>query len=184
MKPNKQENETLQGVVREYNFSPKGGVEGMLLQEGERLVQVNFPPEMGMVVAWAVAAGSRVEATIEPDAGTDKHPPGDHPVYRLVSLKEVNGPPFDVESLDENAPAHVDGVVRRLNYANYGEANGVVLDSGDFVHLKPDGMKRAGLSVGQRVAADGKARPMVMGGRVIEADAVNGIHLEKKNPHH
>ena len=61
MKPNKPENDTLQGVVQEYNFSPKGGVESMLIQEGERLVQVNFPPEMGMVVAWAVAAGSRVD---------------------------------------------------------------------------------------------------------------------------
>ena len=49
----------------------------------------------------------------------------------------------------------VEGVVTRLNYARHGEANGVVLDGGDFLHLKPDGMKRVELKVGQPIKAHG-----------------------------
>jgi hypothetical protein len=55
-----------------------------------------------------------------------------------------------------------------------------VLDNGDFLHLKPDGMKKAGLRVGQEVAAEGRARPMALGHRVIEVEVVDGVALAPK----
>ncbi|WP_256220106.1 MULTISPECIES: hypothetical protein [unclassified Variovorax] len=63
----------------------------------------------------------------------------------------------------------------RLNYARHGEANGVVLDTGDFVHTRPDGFERLGLKIGDEVRAEGRAQPLATGeGRVIEAVRVNG----------
>ena len=35
----------------------------------------------------------------------------------------------------------------------------VVLETSDFVHLKPDGMRRARLKIGQVVTAQGDTRP-------------------------
>ena len=66
------------------------------------------------------------------------------------------------------------GVVKRINYSRDGEANGVVLESGDFIYLKPDGMKKVGLKVGDQVTAEGTATLMPLGQQVIEAKTVNG----------
>ncbi len=41
-------------------------------------------------------------------------------------------------------------------------------------------MKKAGLRVGQEVAAEGKARPMALGHRVIEVEVVDGVALGPK----
>ena len=63
----------------------------------------------------------------------------------------------------------------RLNFTRHGEPNGVVLDTGDFVHLKPHGLRAAGLGVGDRVTAAGPAKPLAGGaGRAVEAEEVNG----------
>ncbi len=75
-------------------------------------------------------------------------------------------------------------MVARLNFAKHGEPNGVVLDSGDFIHLKPDGMRQVGLKIGDRVEATGEARPMELGHRVVEAVEVNGVRLKGKPKHH
>ena len=71
----------------------------------------------------------------------------------------------------------------RLNFARHGEANGVVLDSGHFIHTKPDGMAKLKLEVGDRVEADGEARPLSTGtGQVVEASVVNGKPVGKPKP--
>ena len=57
-----------------------------------------------------------------------------------------------------------------------------MLDNGDFLHLKPDGMKKVGLRVGQEVAAEGRARPMALGRRVIDVEVVDGVALGPKRP--
>ncbi|QEH32947.1 hypothetical protein OJF2_14370 [Aquisphaera giovannonii] len=69
------------------------------------------------------------------------------------------------------------GRVARLNFAKHGEANGVVLDGGEFVHLKPDGMKKLALAIGQEVTARGKATSSQAGSLAIEAEAVNGVEI-------
>jgi hypothetical protein len=74
----------------------------------------------------------------------------------------------------------VEGTVKRVNFARHGAANGVVLDSGDFIHLKPEGMKKVELKVGDHVTAEGIAALMPLGQRVIEATIVNGVSLSSK----
>jgi len=58
-----------------------------------------------------------------------------------------------------------------------------VLDNGDFVHLKPHGMRQFGLAPGMSVTAHGPARRLRFGpGRVIEAHEVDGERLAKPRP--
>lgn len=158
-------------------YSPKGGVEGMLVDlDGER-VQFAFrhEPHLEEIVGLATA-GDLLDVEIEP------MPPGDkgaaeHLVYRLAHVVA----PRDRHDAAAPTSASTSGAVARLNYALHGEANGVVLDNGDFVHLRPDGMRQAKLAVGARVTAQGPARRLRFGeGRVIEAEVVNGQAVAKK----
>jgi hypothetical protein len=73
-----------------------------------------------------------------------------------------------------------------LNYALHGEVNGGILESGDFLHLKPEGARAIGLALGMAVEARGKTRPTPGGWFVIEADEVNGTiigHHKGKKKH-
>jgi hypothetical protein len=65
-----------------------------------------------------------------------------------------------------------------LNYALHGEINGAVLESGDFVHLKPEGASAVRIKLGMKLEGVGETRPMVNGRSVIEAKEVNGIAIE------
>lgn len=174
--------ETWHAVVQGYNYSPKGDVDGVLLREGERTVQVNIPPHLGIAIALTVPAGQSVEATVGPEPERHKHPDGAHAVYRLVALKAQGGRTFTAAGPAPEKTVRVEGVVSRLNYAKHGEANGVVLEGGDFLHLKPDGMKRVGVGVGQTIRAEGRARLTPLGIRAIEVDVVNGVPLTTGKP--
>ncbi|QEL17499.1 hypothetical protein [Limnoglobus roseus] len=160
--------------VLHYNFSPKGGLEGLIVEVGGARAQVVCPPHLGHDLAAAVAEGETVELVLSEAEPSDKGPAA-HPVYHLEELPHT-------DAADEEPG--VKGIVARLNYAKHGEANGVVLDTGDFVHLKPDGMAQLGLKVGDRVKAEGETRAMDLGGRVVEATAVNGVAVKRKPKHH
>jgi hypothetical protein len=55
----------------------------------------------------------------------------------------------------------------------------VALDSGDFIHTKPQGISGLKLEVADKVSADGEARPLKVGaGRVVEAIRVNGKRIK------
>ena len=106
-----------------------------------------------------------------------------HSVYWLVSVKAGSKKSF---SLVEDGPQDgipFSGKVTQLNFALHGEVNGAILDSGDFLHLKPHGAKAVDLEVGLKVKGTGWTKPMVGGHRVIEADEVNGISMEKGKGH-
>jgi hypothetical protein len=174
--------EHLSGVIEAYNFSPKGNVEGLLLNDGRQTIQINITPETWSMAAHAVSVGNDVRIVASPEPATHDHPDAEHPVYRLISLT-----PASRLAADDHEPSHdgtvsVEGIITRFNYARHGEPNGVVLDNGDFVHLKPHGMKKVGLHIGQQVVAQGKARPTVLGHRVIEAEVVAGVVLGPKHP--
>ena len=81
-----------------------------------------------------------------------------------------------VRQADKNrhSPRKFSGRIERLNYALHGEVNGGILESGDFLHLKPEGAQAVGLVVGMAVEARGTTKPMPGGRFVIEADEVNG----------
>lgn len=162
--------EQLDCVVQYYNFSPKGGLEGLLVKTGRTVAQVVCPPHLSAALARAVAEGDKVRLSVSPAQPSDKGE-AEHPMYELL---EVPG----TDRAEPDVP--VAGTVARLNYAKHGEANGVVLDSGDFVHLKPDGMRQLKLKVGDVVTAVGETRPMDLGHRVMEAASVNGMAVKAR----
>jgi hypothetical protein len=172
--------EKFRGVLQEFNFSPKGGVEGFLLHADGQTVQVNVTADVGFAVVRGI--GQHVEATVEKEAATARQRKGSHPVYRLVTLTGTDGKPLIFAGTGDAEVATVQGTVKRINYTRHGEANGVILDTGDFIYLKPAGMKRAGLKVGDQVAAEGPSGMMPLGQQVVDAKTVNGIALTSKKP--
>lgn len=53
----------------------------------------------------------------------------------------------------------------------------MVLESGEFIHLRPDGMAQAGLGIGSKITAVGKVRMTLLGTPMLEAHRVNRIDL-------
>jgi hypothetical protein len=94
-----------------------------------------------------------------------------HKVFRLVRVVDKGGRKAET---DQHPPRNFSGRIERLNYALHGEVNGGILESGDFLHLKPEGARAVGLAVGMAVEARGTTKPMPGGRFVIEADEVNG----------
>jgi hypothetical protein len=167
--------ERFHGVLEEFNFSPKGGVEGFLLHSEGKTVQVNVTSDVGFAVVRGI--GQNVEATVEAEPPSAKHSDGEHPVYSLVTLHGADGKVLICSDTGDGEITTVQGVVKRINYARHGEANGVVLQSGDFIHVKPEGMKRVALTVGDQVTAEGKSTLMPLGQQVIQAKTINGIDV-------
>ncbi len=170
--------ERFHGVLQDFNFSPKGGVEGFMLHSDGQTVQVNVTADVGFAVVRGI--GQNVEATVEAATETAKRTKGDHPVYRLVTLSGTDGKPLIFSGEDNIETLTVQGAVKRINYDRHGAANGVVLESGDFIYLKSAAMKRAGLKVGDEVTAEGTAALMPLGQKVITAETVNGIAVTSK----
>jgi hypothetical protein len=170
----------FQGLLQEFNLSPKGGIEGFLLHNSDgQTVQVNVTPECFLVLT---GRGKNVEAIVEPETVTNKRRKGDHPVYRLITLKGADGNVLVFANRDDGEVVTVQGIVKRINYTRYGEADGVVLESGEFIHLKPEGMKHARLKVADQVTATGTASLMPLGQQVIEAKTVNGVAIPSRKP--
>jgi len=111
-----------------------------------------------------------VEAELQ---GASPKGQSEHPVYAYSRLVPVDGRK-PAKPRAASGPAYR-GNVTRFNYARHGAANGVVLDTGDFIHLKPEGMARLKLKIGDKVEADGDAQMLAGGtGWAVEAVTVNG----------
>lgn len=123
----------IQGKIVSFNISPKGRVEGALVETSDGIVQVNLPGKEAAdeAPAWKVGARIDVAADPEPDEG-------DHPVFRYA-------PPA----------GNATGTITRLNYALHGEVNGWHLEDGTFIHVKPDGARKHRFKVGDRIEAHG-----------------------------
>ena len=149
------------------NISPKGFYEGFLLKSGKNVVQVNLPREHlhSLADGWAPHGEISVEVEAEEPWGTPAHR-----VFRLVRVVDRGGRKAE---RDHPPLREFSGRIERLNYALHGEVNGGILESGDFLHLKPEGAQAVGLVVGMAVEARGTTKPMPGGRFVIEADEVN-----------
>ena len=101
---------------------------------------------------------------------------GSHPVYKFESLADAAGQAIEWPEFDA-ADTTIKGVVAALHYARHGEPNGVVLETGEFIHLRPHGMALVGLGVGSKISAVGVERMTVLGTRMLEAHQVNRIAL-------
>lgn len=171
-KPQDKQAWSIEGTFQQLIYSPKGAIEGLLIDsEGAPAQFVTDPQDAANVgLLGSLEAGQTivVEGTEE---GPSPKGEAAHGVYRFLRLASVDGE----DAGPPHAPAEVQGKVARLNYARHGEPNGFVLDSGDFVHTRPDGFAALGLKIGDKVHAEGPSRPLVDGsGVVVEAHSVNG----------
>ncbi len=170
----------LKGRFRHLVYSPRGEVEGVLITSGDTTAQVVFARhDDGAPQPFTVLhEGQTVEIEATPAAPSPKGE-GAHPVYDFGRLLAVDGGP-PVEAPAEAASGYR-GRVERFNYARHGEINGVVLDSGDFLHLKPEGYAALGLAIGDLVEADGDAQALADGrGWAVEASVVNGRPVTRR----
>jgi hypothetical protein len=164
--------ETLSGELQQLLFSPKGGIEGLLMKGGSTSIQVSMDPATVDASALADALGKPIVAQGSPDH-SPKTKDGVHPVYKLEAITKIGG-----KALKPNGAGHpVSGVVASVHYAKHGEPNGVILESGEFIHTRPPGMKKLKLEVGSKVVALGEMRMTAIGTPLIEAHEVNRMAL-------
>jgi len=149
---------TLSGKVRSLNLSPKGSCESFLMDDGKRIVQINFSKGH---VSNGLKPGQSLSVNVK---AYEDDRPSDHPVFSWIEQKKEN----------------FQGVVKQINYALHGEPNGAILKSGEFVHLHPDGARAVKLSVGQTLSVEGDAHTSPDGYVVIEARIVNGLTLKHR----
>jgi hypothetical protein len=102
---------------------------------------------------------------------------GAHPVFEFESFADAAGKAIDPPD-EDSAWTTIEGVVADLHFARHGQANGVILENGDFIHLRPKGMAQAELRVGSQVKAVGDVRVTLLGNRLLEAHKVNGVVLD------
>jgi hypothetical protein len=165
---------SVEGRFQHLVYSPKGGVEGLLIDTDGIATQFVVDPHdaacVGQLLGLKTGQALAVEGRKTPPSPKGE---GEHVVYRFERLAAVEG-----EEPAMPKDAEVRGKVVRFNFARHGAPNGVVLDSGDFVHTRPDGLARLGLQIGDAVHAEGAAQPLATGnGRVIEARRINGQPL-------
>ena len=162
--------EKFHGLLQDFNLSPRGAVEGFVLHSEGQTVQVNVTPEVGFAAVRGI--GQTVEVTVEPESFAAKLGKGEHPVYRLITLTGADGKPLIQSASGKPEPITMQGVVKRINYARHGAANGVVLENGDFVHVRPDVMKRRNFKSGDPVTVEGTFVLMPLGQKAIEAKTI------------
>jgi hypothetical protein len=165
--------ETLSGQLERLLFSPKGGIEGLLVMVGSKLIQVSMDPGSADAAVLAKAVGKAIELKGSAD-DSPKTKEGEHPVYKLEVITKLAG---KAAKLDGDVKP-VSGVVARIHYAKHGEPNGVILESGEFIHTRPPAMKKLKLKVGSKVVVHGELRMTVLGTPLIEAHEVNGRAFE------
>lgn len=168
---------SVEGRFQHLVYSPRGRIEGVLIDTDG--VPTQFVFERHDEDAAAAFAGLRAgQALVIEGTEEGPSPKGEaaHTVYRFERLASVDGK----APRRSDTVGSVEGKVVRFNYARHGEANGVVLDTGDFVHTKPRGFARLALKPGDKVRAEGRTQPLATGeGRVVEAVRVNGQALRE-----
>jgi hypothetical protein len=135
----KHPSEFIRGTCQQMLFSPTGDIEGALLKMKGEVLQVSIEPEQGAALVAMTGPGRplRVLATADHSPRTAQRA---HPVYKFVAFADVSGQAMDVPRVD---PAHatLKGVVGAWHYARHGEPNGVLLETGEFIHLRPHGVQ-------------------------------------------
>lgn len=170
------QSELISGTCQQLLFSPKGGIEGALVKVKGAVVQVSMHPDTGAALARSIGPGKRLRVLAVADH-SPKTSDGAHPVYQLEALADAAGQAIEWPDTDPTNSS-VKGVVASLHYARHGQPNGVVLETGEFIHLRPHGMALLGLGVGAKVHALGTLRMTVLGTRLLEAHQVNRIPID------
>jgi hypothetical protein len=165
----------LSGTLTQVLLSPKGVIEGLLLSVRGKPVQVSTAPGAIDRYARVLVAGARIVVKATAD-NSPKTKGGTHPVFKLDELSKLGGKAVR-DSTHKGDPSVLKGRVVSLHYARHGEPNGVLLKSGEFVHLRPHGMQKTRLKVGDKVVARGERRMTVLGTTLLEAHEVNHMAI-------
>jgi hypothetical protein len=175
--PPRGESTQVSGIVQSYNLDRRGSINGLIIKDGDQLAQLNVPPDQATALKAAAPVGQKIEAT----AMTERSD-ADHAVYRVQSLKGADGKELKIDDPGEGKPMHVEGTVKSLNYSPRGDADGAILDTGDFVQMGPGAARDAALAVGQKLSVDGNTRPMSDGHNIINPTSVNGNEVAPPAP--
>ena len=84
--PREAETKKFTGTVAQFNYTPRGERDGILLTSDGKLVQLNFPPRDAGKLADAVAIGDQITAE-----GQAEPTRADHAVCRLEKLTTAKG---------------------------------------------------------------------------------------------
>lgn len=151
------------GVVKQFVLSPRGDVDGLILQDG---TEVNFPPHLGTQVVYAIKPGDTVSirglrARMTPliDAASIRNE------ATGVTITDTGpGPSPDL------AATLVTGKITQLLYGKQGEVNGALLEDGTVVRVPPHEAVRLGnvLTAGSPLSVSGTLVTTPLG-KVIEA---------------
>lgn len=166
---------TKTGTIQTLNVSPKGFYEGFLLRNDEGISQINFPKGDNGTLDEVFRTGEFVTMEVDQEEVQGK------PVHQVFRMVRPNGATDASKTEHDDGPTF-SGRITQLNFALHGEVNGAILDSGDFLHLKPQGAQAVGLVIGMSVEGSGHTKRMVGGHLVIDADDVNGIEITHHKP--
>ncbi len=167
--------EFIHGTCQQLLFSPQGDIEGALVKMKGSVVQVSVPADQGLALSQATGPGRQLRVLAVADH-SPKTAQGAHPVFKFASFADVTGTPIAGPD-GEPGETTIQGVVGAWHYALHGEPNGVMLETGEFIHLRPHGVVAAGLDIGSKVKAVGELRMTVLGTRMLEAHRVNRVDL-------
>lgn len=158
------------GVVAQYDLTPRGDVDGLILRDG---TEVHLPPHLSTELAAIVKPGGAVtihglKARALPlvqamsitddasgrtviDSRAGMRPPRPHGRPGALGLFGPPGPREAGQELEAR------GTVKMQLHGPQGDFNGVLLDNGTMVHLPPPEATRLAteLAVGKPVAATG-----------------------------
>ncbi len=92
----KAETKKFSGTVTQFNYTPRGERDGILLSSHGKLVQLIFPPHAASEVTKGVAVGDQITAE-----GTSERAHADHTICRLEKLTNAKGEENSMPKGDE-----------------------------------------------------------------------------------
>jgi hypothetical protein len=160
----------LQGKVAQYSLTPRGDVDGLILEDG---TEIHLPPRLGAQLVFAVKPGDRITvhglkaraiAMVEAISVTNDA------TGATVSDGGPGGPPGPRDSgTDLSAQGHI----KTQLHGPRGELNGVLLEDGTIVRLPPEEADRLAteLAPGQPLYVEGDGVAGLLG-KVIAAQQI------------
>jgi hypothetical protein len=157
----------LQGKVAQYSLTPRGDVDGLILDDG---TEIHLPPHLGAQLVFAVKPGDRVTV----------HGLKARAIAMMQAISVTNdatgatvtdnGPGGPPGPRDRGTSLSTQGHIKTQLHGPRGDLNGVLLEDGTIIRLPPEEADRlaAQLAPGQPlyVEGDGIAGPL---GKVIAA---------------
>ena len=125
--------EFIRGTCQLRLFSPKGSIEGTLVKVNGAVVQLSMDPATGAAFARRTGPGRHLRALAVADH-SPKTIDAAHPGFQFKSYADAEGHPIELPDADPGNVT-IKGVVAALHFARHGQANGVMLQSGEFIHL-------------------------------------------------